>query len=131
MNTKELIYCLKYCANDETDCLGCERWEYDCGSARCVDNLMELAADRLAALEAELIDERHRHDRYADYTRGLETKYEEMKCQLDDALCELKRIGGCGACVSCHQDYDAEPCDSCRKDPQFPNWKWRGPDGQT
>ena len=79
MNTRELIDCLNYCAKDETDCLGCERWEYDCGSARCVGNLMELAADRLAALEAELIDERYRHDRYADYTRGLEQKLAQAK----------------------------------------------------
>lgn len=49
-NAEKLVRCLKYCASTtETgnNCGGCERWEYDCGSAHCVDDLLKQAAEAL------------------------------------------------------------------------------------
>lgn len=47
---EKLIRCLKYCAtttDGDHHCGGCERWEYDCGSSHCVDDLMLQAAEAL------------------------------------------------------------------------------------
>ena len=47
---EKLIRCLKYCASTSdsgNDCTTCERWEYDCGSGHCVDDLLEQAAEAL------------------------------------------------------------------------------------
>jgi hypothetical protein len=41
-------------------------------------------------------------------------------------LAELKHDKGCGGCVHCDTQWNEEPCDSCRKDPKSPAWKWRG-----
>lgn len=44
---ENLVELLKYCSVDENSCIGCERWEYDCGSSKCVNNLMIQAAEAL------------------------------------------------------------------------------------
>lgn len=50
---EKLIECLKYCASTSTtqnNCHGCQRFDLDCGSYHCVDDLMMQAA---AALEQQ------------------------------------------------------------------------------
>lgn len=39
---------------------------------------------------------------------------------------ELKKHGGCGSCKHCYSAWDEDPCDSCRQDPNFPLWEWKG-----
>jgi hypothetical protein len=46
--------------------------------------------------------------------------------ELSEARAELKQQLGCGGCEHCNTEYDQEPCNSCRQDPKFPAWKWRG-----
>ena len=41
---ESLIKHLKYCCKYDADCMKCERWDYDCGGSRCVENLLEKAA---------------------------------------------------------------------------------------
>ena len=41
---ESLIKHLKYCSKYDADCMKCERWDYDCGDSRCVENLLEKAA---------------------------------------------------------------------------------------
>jgi hypothetical protein len=49
-----------------------------------------------------------------------------VKAEHDAMMEELKHDKGCAACVHCGTEWCEEPCDSCRQDPKFPAWKWRG-----
>ena len=47
---EKLIECLKYCVSTsitQNTCEYCERWDFDCGSYHCVDELMMQAATAL------------------------------------------------------------------------------------
>ena len=60
---KKLISLLKYCSAPTADCLGCERYKLDCGSAHCVEELMSLAADTLES-QQKRIEELERERRW-------------------------------------------------------------------
>ena len=45
----ELSRQLRYCAVDN-DCINCERWELDCGSRKCLDDLLLKAAELLESV---------------------------------------------------------------------------------
>jgi hypothetical protein len=44
---KRLIECLRFCADDVSDCKDCPRWEHNCGSTKCVNDLLLSAANEL------------------------------------------------------------------------------------
>ena len=122
MKTNELIEHLRFCGDPEFCCIGCSRLDemgVDGGTNACMCDLMQKAADTIEALQAELLDEMHRHDRLQDF------EVEEGQ-ELSEARAELKQQLGCGGCEHCNIEYDQEPCNSCRQDPKFPAWKWRG-----
>lgn len=81
--------------------------------------MLNAAADKLSELEEELKNEMHRHDRLQDF------EVEEAQL-LAEARAKLKQLLGCGGCEHCNTEYDQEPCNSCRQDPNFPLWKWKG-----
>lgn len=49
---ENLIECLKFCAEDDSDCRECPRWNYDCGSSKCVNDLLLTAAIALKEMQA-------------------------------------------------------------------------------
>lgn len=49
-----------------------------------------------------------------------------LDIQCGSMASTLKKLYGCGGCVHCNCDFDQEPCDSCRKDGNFPKWVWKG-----
>ena len=72
MKTNEIIAGLRNCVT--TQFTGCKDCPAYCRSSNCLNRLHTAAADtletqqaRIAELEAELKDERHRHDRYVDF----------------------------------------------------------------
>jgi hypothetical protein len=65
--TAEIITALRCRIDDEDctpDCKCFNCWDFRCDVANIT---LRLAADRLEALEQELIDERYRHDRLQDF----------------------------------------------------------------
>ena len=84
METSKLIETLRFCGDKESDCTACGRYDdmgVDGGTNACMCDLMQKAADTIEALQAELRDEMHRHDRPQDfevaeaqYLGGLEEK---------------------------------------------------------
>ena len=192
METSKLIKHLRLCGSDKSYCPECERYGemvIDGDIEACTLDLMQKAANAIEALQAELRDEMHRHDRLQDFeveeaaqlAEAKETavmlrkKWQaatniicahctECKCEThDDVLvmqkkcdnltgfpdcgmftsqnavelirvkaerdameAELKHDKGCAGCVHCDTEWCEEPCDSCRQDPKFPAWKWRG-----
>lgn len=50
----------------------------------------------------------------------------QIQAERDTMAAVLKRDYGCGGCVHCNCDFDQEPCESCRKDGNFPKWVWKG-----
>lgn len=53
------------------------------------------------------------------YAREIQPTYDSMASTL-------KKLYGCGGCAHCNCDFDQEPCNSCRKDGNFPKWVWKG-----
>lgn len=49
---ENLIECLRFCAEDDSDCMNCARWDYDCGSSKCVNDLLLTAAIALEEKQA-------------------------------------------------------------------------------
>lgn len=49
-----------------------------------------------------------------------------LDIQLSSMASTLKKLYGCGGCAHCNCDFDQEPCNSCRKDGNFPKWVWKG-----
>lgn len=88
--------------------------------------MLNAAADTIEALQAELRDEMHRHDRLQDFKVAEAQQLAEIKAERDAMAAELKHDQGCADCVHCDTEWCEEPCDSCRQDPKFPAWKWRG-----
>ena len=71
--------------------------------------------------------------RYAGLTPQMRTtisqaarRLQVLDIQLNSMASTLKKLYGCGGCVHCNCDYDQEPCNSCRKDGNFPKWEWKG-----
>lgn len=56
MDIKELIACLKHCAEDKNSCEDCMRFTKNVGSMKCTDNLLLETAETLEALQAELAE---------------------------------------------------------------------------
>lgn len=50
----------------------------------------------------------------------------KIQAERDSMAATLKKIYGCGGCAHCNCDFDQEPCNSCRKDGNFPKWVWKG-----
>jgi hypothetical protein len=129
MKTNELIEHLRFCGDKESCCIGCSRlgeMGVDGGTNACMCDLMQKAADTIEALQAELRDEMHRHDRLQDFEVAEAQDLALVKAERDAMEAELKHDKGCAGCVHCDTEWCEEPCDSCRQDPKFPAWKWRG-----
>lgn len=89
-------------------------------------HMMNAAADTLSELQEELKNEMHRHDRLQDFEVAEAQQLAEIKAERDSMAAELKRTQGCGGCKHCREDWDAEPCNTCRQDKDFPAWEWKG-----
>lgn len=50
----------------------------------------------------------------------------ELDTQFSSMASTLKKLYGCGGCAHCNCDFDKDPCNSCRKDGNFPKWVWKG-----
>lgn len=87
--TEEIVASLRGCALNNGLCSKCVvTGETDCN---CRSELMLIAADLIEQLQQELIDERYRHDRYADFCvaqgeelRALKKKYMALLEGEDD-----------------------------------------------
>lgn len=129
MKTNELIKHLRFCGDPEACCIGCSRLDemgVDGGTNACMCNLMQQAANAIEELQTQLRDEMHRHDRLQDFEVAEAQDLATVKAERDALLAEMKREKGCGGCVHRDTQWNEEPCDSCRKDPKSPAWKWRG-----
>lgn len=51
---------------------------------------------------------------------------EKVRAERDAMAAALKARGGCDTCKHCNVEWDHEPCDSCRNDPSYPKWEWKG-----
>lgn len=129
MEASKLIETLRFCGDKESDCTACGRYDdmgVDGGTNACMCDLMQKAADTIEALQTELHDEMHRHDRLQDFKVAEAQDLALVKAERDAMEAELKHDQGCAGCVHCDTEWCEEPCDSCRQDPKFPAWKWRG-----
>lgn len=84
------------------------------------------AADRLEELSEDLKAEMHRHDRLQDFEVAEAQELARLKAESAVMAAALKKSFGCGSCKHCDVEWDQDPCDSCRQDPNFPLWKWKG-----
>lgn len=50
----------------------------------------------------------------------------QIQAERDSMAAVLKKEFGCGGCKHCDCEWDQEPCESCRKDGNFPAWEWKG-----
>ena len=50
----------------------------------------------------------------------------EIKKERDAMAAALKNRGCCDTCRHCDIERDQHPCDSCRQDPNYPSWEWKG-----
>ena len=129
METSKLVQYLRFCGDKESVCTACGRYDdmgVDGGTNACMCDLMQKAADTIEALQTELRDEMHRHDRLQDFEVAEAQDLALVKAERDAMEAELKHDKGCAGCVHCDTEWCEEPCDSCRQDPKFPAWKWRG-----
>ena len=129
MEISKLIKHLRLCGSDKSYCPECERYGemvIDGDIEACTLDLMQKAANAIEALQAELRDEMHRHDRLQDFEVAEAQDLALVKAERDAMEAELKHDKGCAGCVHCDTEWCEEPCDSCRQDPKFPAWKWRG-----
>jgi hypothetical protein len=129
MEASKLVQHLRFCGDKESVCTACGRYDdmgVDGGTNACMCDLMQKAADTIEALQAELRDEMHRHDRLQDFEVAEAQDLALVKAERDAMEAELKHDKGCAGCVHCDTEWCEEPCDSCRQDPKFPAWKWRG-----
>ena len=86
MKTNEIIAGLRNCVT--TQFTGCKDCPAYCRSSNCLNRLHTAAADtletqqrRIAELEAELKDERHRHDRYVDFELAQAQELEKLRAE--------------------------------------------------
>ena len=86
MKTNEIIAGLRNCVT--TQFTGCKDCPAYCRSSNCLNRLHTAAADtlqlqqaRIAELEAELKDERHRHDRYVDFELAQAKELEQLRAE--------------------------------------------------
>lgn len=84
------------------------------------------AADKLEELSEELKAEMHRHDRLQDFEVAEAQELARLKAENAAMARALKASGGCGDCKNGYSAWDEDPCDSCRQDPGFPGWEWKG-----
>lgn len=70
----------------------------------CIHIYCTSAADRLEAMAAELAKVRHEKD----------------------SIISVLKVRSCDTCKYTECDWCEEPCETCRKDPSFPMWEWRG-----
>lgn len=87
---------------------------------------LEAQQERINGLTTELQNEMHRHDRLQDFEVAEAQQLAEIKAERDILKAELKCAMGCGGCKHNQGDWRDEPCDTCRKDKNFPAWEWRG-----
>lgn len=128
METSKLIQSLRFCGDKESCCSQCPSGDRvtELSATECMCDLMQKAADTIEALQTELRDEMHRHDRLQDFEVEEAQDLAQVKAERDALLAELKHDKGCAGCVHCDTEWFKEPCDSCRKAPKSPAWKWRG-----
>jgi hypothetical protein len=86
-------------------------------------HMMNAAADKLSELQEELLCGLCR---LQDFEVAEAQQLAEIKADRDAMAAELKRELGCGGCKHCREDWDAEPCNTCRQDKDFPAWEWKG-----
>ena len=70
MEVSKLVQSLRFCGDKESVCTACGRYDdmgVDGGTNACMCDLMQKAADTIEALQTELRDEMHRHDRLQDF----------------------------------------------------------------
>ena len=86
-NTKETLVelseQLRYCAVDD-DCINCKRWDFDCGSRHCLDDLMLKASELLKSIAngitvKEWISVQDRLPSKEEYTAKIENGTEYYK----------------------------------------------------
>lgn len=127
MKTKELIETLRICGDDDIICPACER--YDTmgivgGTFACCGDLMLKAAEALERLDAELKNERYRHDRLQDFEVAEAEELAKIKEERDSLLATLKHYAACESCV--HWDYEHEICTNSKNCVAGEEWTWRG-----
>ena len=76
------------------------------------DKLFNEAADRLEMLSV--------------MSKKVYAKLSASQAECRSMASTLKKLYGCGGCAHCNCDFDQEPCESCRKDGNFPAWEWKG-----
>lgn len=56
-----------------------------------------------------------------------ETKAELVKVRTEkDSIISVLKVRSCDTCKHTECDWSEEPCDTCRKVPNFPMWEWGG-----
>lgn len=128
MEVSKLIETLRFCGDKESCCSQCPSGDRvtEYTATECLCDLMQQAADTIETLQAELRDEMHRHDRLQDFEVAEAQQLTEIKTERDSLKAELKYAMGCGGCKHNQGDWRDEPCNTCRKDKNFPAWEWRG-----
>lgn len=77
-------------------------------------------------LKAELIDERHRHDRLQDFEVDEAQELAKVKAELDALATIVKNLSACTHCKHVSKHVDDDPCNSCDEDHNYPEWEWKG-----
>lgn len=91
---------------------------------------IETQQQRIAELEAELKDERHRHDRYVDFELAEAEELRKLKAERDDLLMIIRFHTDCEFCKHEHVLACEEPCSSCRgTGGKEDKWEWLRPEG--
>lgn len=78
------------------------------------------------ALAAELKDERYRHDRVQDFEVAEAQELAKVKAERDALALIVKNLSACTHCKHVSHNVYEEPCDSCDKEHNYPNWEWVG-----
>ena len=102
---------------------------------------LEAQQQRIAELEAELVEERHRHDRYVDFEVAQAQELARVKAERDAAVADLAEICGkdaecCDLCaygaaasVCMEVDFNCRECPTpcvCKNCWNDSEWRWRG-----
>ena len=144
---EQLIKNLRFCADEEADCMACARWTVDCGNRYCLNDLMLKAADAIEKLQAKYIradqcgqelqaeNAQLRKDFNTAVERLAVVGYELMqgKKERDAAVAVLR-----GRCFACKHSRPSEKfkgmfvcdfMDALARNGRFPeckHWQWRG-----
>lgn len=115
-NYKKLIERMK------TDAEWAEANEWE--SPICLYDDLIGAIKAIEALTAELVDERHRHDRLQDFEVAEAKELEQIKAERDALIEEIR--GKCDLCAHYNKGSGDWGCTDCTGG----NFQWRGLEGK-